>query len=141
MKILYTAQAQSTGEGRGGHVRTSDGLLEADLALPKEMGGEGGATNPEQLFAAGYAACFHSALKGVGRHTKTDVAGSVVSAEVGIGRGDGTGYGLAVTLTVDLPEVDRANAEQLIEQAHQICPYSNAVRGNIEVTQRLGQVR
>ncbi|WSA83467.1 organic hydroperoxide resistance protein [Micromonospora sp. NBC_01796] len=141
MQVLYTAEAQSTGEGRGGKVRTSDGTLEIDLAVPKEMGGEGGGSNPEQLFAAGYAACFHSALKLLGRRAKADVTGSVVTAEVGIGRGEGAGFGLAVTLVVDLPEIDRAAAEQLVEQAHQVCPYSNAVRGNIEVDLRLGQTR
>ncbi|MGW4465879.1 organic hydroperoxide resistance protein [Micromonospora sp. NPDC004704] len=141
MQVLYTAEAQSTGEGRGGKVRTSDGTLEIDLAVPKEMGGEGGGSNPEQLFAAGYAACFHSALKLLGRKAKADVTGSVVTAEVGIGRGEGAGFGLAVALVVDLPEIDRAAAEQLVEQAHQVCPYSNAVRGNIEVDLRLGQTR
>ncbi|MFK3982148.1 organic hydroperoxide resistance protein [Micromonospora sp. NPDC050397] len=141
MKVLYTAEAQSTGEGRGGRVRTSDGTLEIDLAVPKEMGGEGGGSNPEQLFAAGYAACFHSAIKLVGRRVKADVTGSAVNAEVGIGRADSGGFGLAVTLVVDLPEVDRADAEQLVEQAHQVCPYSNATRGNIEVVLRVGQAR
>ncbi|MFI6757775.1 organic hydroperoxide resistance protein [Micromonospora sp. NPDC050417] len=141
MQVLYTAEAQSTGEGRGGRVRTSDGTLEIDLAVPKEMGGEGGGSNPEQLFAAGYAACFHSAVKLVGRRVKADVTGSAVTAEVGLGRSDSGGFGLAVTLVVDLPELDRAGAEQLVEQAHQVCPYSNATRGNIEVTLRVGQTK
>ncbi|WP_329111395.1 organic hydroperoxide resistance protein [Micromonospora sp. NBC_01699] len=141
MQVLYSTQAQSTGEGRGGRVRTTDGTLEIDLAVPKEMGGEGGGSNPEQLFAAGYAACFHSALKLIGRKARADVTGSVVTAEVGLGRGDAGAFGLAVTLVVDLPEIDRATAEQLVEQAHQVCPYSNAVRGNVEVDLRLGQTR
>ncbi|MFF3854897.1 organic hydroperoxide resistance protein [Micromonospora sp. NPDC002575] len=133
MQVLYTANARATGDGRDGHVRTSDGTFELDLAIPKEMGGAGGAANPEQLFAAGYAACFHSALRVVARRAKADVTGSVVEAEVGIG-GDGSGgFGLTVALVVDLPAVHRAGAEQLVEQAHRVCPYSNATRGNVEV--------
>ncbi|KIR62088.1 MULTISPECIES: organic hydroperoxide resistance protein [Micromonospora] len=134
MQVLYTANARATGDGRDGHVRTSDGTFELDLAIPKEMGGAGGAANPEQLFAAGYAACFHSALRLVARRAKADVTGSVVDAEVGIGANGSGGFGLAVTLVVDLPAVPRPAAEQLVEQAHQVCPYSNATRGNIEVT-------
>ncbi|MFE9690002.1 organic hydroperoxide resistance protein [Micromonospora sp. NPDC005806] len=133
MQVLYTASAQATGDGRDGHVRTSDGTLELDLAIPKEMGGAGGAANPEQLFAAGYAACFHSALRLVARRAKADVSGSVVEAEVGIGPNGSGGFGLTVTLVVDLPAVERTAAEQLVAQAHQVCPYSNATRGNIEV--------
>ncbi|ADL47959.1 organic hydroperoxide resistance protein [Micromonospora aurantiaca] len=134
MQVLYTASARATGDGRDGHVRTSDGTVELDLAVPKEMGGAGGAANPEQLFAAGYAACFHSALRVVARQAKADVSGSVVEAEVGIGPNGSGGYGLAVTLVVDLPAVERAAAEQLVDAAHQVCPYSNATRGNVEVT-------
>ncbi|PWU49998.1 organic hydroperoxide resistance protein [Micromonospora globispora] len=133
MQVLYTASAQATGDGRDGHVRTSDGTLDLDLAIPKEMGGTGGAANPEQLFAAGYAACFHSALRLVARRAKADVAGSVVEAEVGIGPNGSGGFGLTVTLVVHLPAVERSAAEQLVAQAHQVCPYSNATRGNIEV--------
>jgi Ohr subfamily peroxiredoxin len=134
MQVLYTASARATGDGRDGQVRTSDGTLDLDLAIPKEMGGAGGAANPEQLFAAGYAACFHSALRLVARRARADVAGSVVEAAVGIGpNGDG-GFGLTVTLVVDLPAVEREAAEQLVAQAHQVCPYSNATRGNIAVT-------
>ncbi|MGW4292191.1 organic hydroperoxide resistance protein [Micromonospora chersina] len=134
MQVLYTASAQATGDGRDGHVRTSDGGLDLDLAIPKEMGGAGGATNPEQLFAAGYAACFHSALRVVARKARADVSNSVVEAEVGIGPNGSGGYGLAVTLVVDLPAVERSAAQQLVEAAHQVCPYSNATRGNIEVS-------
>ncbi|MBO4140586.1 organic hydroperoxide resistance protein [Micromonospora tulbaghiae] len=134
MQVLYTASARATGDGRDGHVRTSDGTVELDLAVPKEMGGAGGAANPEQLFAAGYAACFHSALRVVARQAKADVSGSVVEAEVGIGPNGSGGYGLAVTLVVDLPAVERAAAEQLVDAAHQVCPYSNATRGNVQVT-------
>ncbi|MEH0842400.1 organic hydroperoxide resistance protein [Micromonospora sp. CPCC 205711] len=133
MQVLYTASAQATGDGRDGHVRTSDGTLDLDLAIPKEMGGAGGAANPEQLFAAGYAACFHSALRLVARKAKADVSSSVVEAEVGIGPNGSGGFGLTVALVVDLPAVERAAAEQLVEAAHQVCPYSNATRGNIEV--------
>ena len=134
MQVLYTASARAPGDGRDGPVRTSDGTVELDLAVPKEMGGAGGAANPEQLFAAGYAACFHSALRVVARQAKADVSGSVVEAEVGIGPNGSGGYGLAVTLVVDLPAVERAAAEQLVDAAHQVCPYSNATRGNVEVT-------
>ncbi|GAB3079384.1 organic hydroperoxide resistance protein [Micromonospora schwarzwaldensis] len=133
MQVLYTASAKATGDGRDGHVRTSDGTVELDLAVPKEMGGAGGAANPEQLFAAGYAACFHSALRIVARQAKANVAGSVVEAEVGIGPNGSGGYGLTVTLVVDLPAVERSAAEKLVEAAHQVCPYSNATRGNVEV--------
>ncbi|MGV9764840.1 organic hydroperoxide resistance protein [Micromonospora tulbaghiae] len=141
MQVLYTASARATGDGRDGHVRTSDGTVELDLAVPKEMGGAGGAANPEQLFAAGYAACFHSALRVVARQAKADVSGSVVEAEVGIGPNGSGGYGLAVTLVVDLPAVERAAAEQLVEAAHQVCPYSNATRGNVEVTRTVREAR
>ena len=133
MKILYTAEATATGDGRDGKVRSSDGLIDTAVAVPAEMGGAGGATNPEQLFAAGYAACFHSALRVVARRAKADVDGSTVTARVGIGP-DGGGYGLAVTLRVGLPGVERSAAEQLVAAAHQVCPYSNATRGNIDVT-------
>ncbi|MEU8182755.1 organic hydroperoxide resistance protein [Micromonospora sp. NPDC049044] len=134
MQVLYTASATASGDGREGHVETSDGTFSLDLAAPKEMGGAGGAANPEQLFAAGYAACFHSALRLVGRQAKADVSDSVVSAEVGIGPNDNGGYGLTVQLVVDLPAVSREAAERIVERAHQVCPYSNATRGNIDVT-------
>lgn len=133
MKILYTATATATGAGRAGHVTSSDDVLDLDLVIPAEMGGPGGAgTNPEQLFAAGYAACFHSALQLVARQQKVSIAESSVTGEVGIGP-DGTGYGLAVTLTVALPGVETARAEELVATAHQVCPYSNATRGNVDV--------
>jgi osmotically inducible protein OsmC len=131
-KILYTAEALSTGDGRSGHVTTSDKQLDLDLAPPTEMGGSGDGTNPEQLFASGYAACFHSALRVVARRAKADVAGSSVTARVGIGP-EGAGYGLAVTLAVALPNVPAEQAQQLADAAHQVCPYSNATRGNIPV--------
>jgi Ohr subfamily peroxiredoxin len=132
-KILYTAEAHSTGDGRSGHVTTSDKRLDLDLAPPVEMGGNGEGTNPEQLFASGYAACFHSALRVVGRRQKVDIEGSEVTAQVGIGP-EGAGYGLAVTLQVHLPNVPADQAQQVADAAHQVCPYSNATRGNIPVT-------
>ncbi len=134
MEVLYTATAHATGDGRNGHAVTDDGILDLDLRIPKEMGGQGGATNPEELFAVGYAACFHSALKAVARPKHQDVNGSVVSASVSIGQIEGGGFGLAVELDVEIPGVDRAVAEELTAAAHQVCPYSNATRGNIEVT-------
>jgi osmotically inducible protein OsmC len=134
MDIVYTAIATATGEGRQGHSRSSDGVLDVDLAVPQEMGGPGGATNPEQLFAAGYAACFHSALKSVARAEKASFSDSAVTAEVGIGSNGQGGYGLAVTLHVELGGIDQAAGEALVEKAHQVCPYSNATRGNVEVT-------
>src|SRR5687768_14960205 len=134
MNAVYTAVATATGDGRNGHTRSSDGLVDHDLATPKEMGGPGGATNPEQLFAAGYAACFHSAMKVVATREKADVTGSEVSASVGLGMTPAGGFGLAVELDVSLPALDRAAAEALVAKAHEVCPYSNATRGNVEVT-------
>ena len=134
MSAVYTAVATATGEGRNGHTRTDDGLIDLDLAVPKEMGGPGGGANPEQLFAAGYAACFHGALKLVARQQKAAFADSAVTAEVGIGPNDAGGFGLEITLHVELGGLDQATAEQLVEAAHQVCPYSNATRGNVPVT-------
>jgi osmotically inducible protein OsmC len=134
MDALYTATAHATGDGRNGHARTDDGVLDLDLKIPKEMGGPGGATNPEQLFAAGYAACFHSALKVVAAKDKLDVSDTEVSATVSIGVLPSGGFGLAVELDVHAPNLDQAAAESLVAAAHQVCPYSNATRGNIEVT-------
>jgi osmotically inducible protein OsmC len=141
MEALYTAQALATGEGRDGHVTSSDGTIDLDLAVPKEMGGAGGAANPEQLFAAGYAACFHSALRVVARKAEADVTGSTVQARVGIGPTGAGGYGLTVALAVELPEVDAVTAAQLVEQAHQVCPYSAATRGNVDVTLTVEETR
>jgi lipoyl-dependent peroxiredoxin len=134
VKALYTAEALATGEGRDGHGRTSDGKLDLDLATPPELGGSGNGTNPEQLFAVGYAACFHSALRLVARAEKADVSDSAVGARVSLGQIDGGGFGLAVELEVTLPNLDHAEAQRLTEKAHQVCPYSNATRGNIDVT-------
>lgn len=133
VKPLYTAQAVAVG-GREGHVRSEDGLLDVDLEPPVEMGGPGGATNPEELFAAGYAACFQSALQVVARRKKVSVDGSTVSAKVTIGTIGAGGFGLAVVLDVHVPDLDDATVDELIHAAHEVCPYSNATRGNIEVT-------
>ncbi|MBG0854841.1 organic hydroperoxide resistance protein [Streptomyces spinoverrucosus] len=132
MDALYTAVATAT-HGREGRAVSSDGRLDLQLAIPAEMGGSGQGTNPEQLFAAGYSACFASALGLVGRQAKVDVSEAAVTAEVGIGK-QGEGFALAVTLRVELPDtVDEATGRKLVEQAHQVCPYSNATRGNIPV--------
>jgi len=134
MRTLYTAEALATGEGRDGHGRSSDGVLDVTLHTPKELGGPGGGTNPEQLFAVGYAACFHSALRLVARRQNADVSDSAVGARVSLGSNDDGGFGLAVELEITLPNVDHETAQQLTEAAHQVCPYSNATRGNIDVT-------
>jgi Ohr subfamily peroxiredoxin len=133
MDVLYTAEATARG-GRDGEVVSEDGVLDLTLSPPKEVGGPGGDhTNPEQLFAAGYAACFHSALKLVGGKDKLDMSTSEISARVSLGR-DGEAFGLAVTLLGRMPGLDQAQAQALMERAHQVCPYSRATRGNIEVT-------
>ncbi|XPE05275.1 organic hydroperoxide resistance protein [Arthrobacter sp. N1] len=134
MSALYTAVATATGDGRNGEARTDDGQLAVDLAVPKEMGGAGGATNPEQLFAVGYAACFHSALKLVAGRSKAKISDTAVTAEVSINPTDGGGFQLAVALHAEIGGVDQETADSLVEQAHQVCPYSNATRGNIDVT-------
>ncbi|MFI6513162.1 organic hydroperoxide resistance protein [Streptosporangium sp. NPDC050855] len=131
MSTLYTAIA--TANGREGRAVSSDGRLDVALAPPKELGGSGEGTNPEQLFAAGYAACFASALQLVGRRHKADVSEASVTAEVGLVP-SGEGFGLAVTLRVELPDALHGEAgTALVEAAHQVCPYSNATRGNIPV--------
>lgn len=138
-KIVYTATATATG-GREGKIRSSDGVLEAALAVPKEMGGPGGAlTNPEQLFAAGYAACFEGAVRLVAKEAKVSVGPEThVTAHVGVGPREAGGFGLAVTLDVHLDGVDAAEAEKLAQAAHeQICPYSHATRGNVDVQIRV----
>ncbi|MDU4056234.1 MAG: organic hydroperoxide resistance protein [Pseudomonas oryzihabitans] len=133
MNILYTASATSTG-GRDGRSISSDKVLDVQLSTPKELGGAGGAgTNPEQLFAAGYSACFIGALKFVGAKEKIAVPADVsVTAQVGIGPIP-TGFALDVELVISLPGLERAVAEELVEKAHQVCPYSNATRGNVDV--------
>lgn len=134
MKTLYTAEALASGEGRDGSARTKDGKLDVSLASPVELGGSGQGTNPEQLFAAGYAACFHSALRVVGRQAKADLTDSAVAAKIHFGAlEDRTGYGLAAELEIALPALDRDTAEDLMAKAHSICPYSNVTRGNMDV--------
>jgi Ohr subfamily peroxiredoxin len=133
MSILYTAEATAVG-GRDGGVKSADGVLDLQLAIPKEMGGPGGAkTNPEELFAAGYSACFLSALKLVASRDKVNVHDAAVTARVGIGPNDAGGFGLEVELDVVLPKAELAAAEAVVRAAHQVCPYSNATRGNIPV--------
>jgi len=137
-KILYTAHAHTTG-GRDGRSVSDDGLLDVKLAVPKVMGGGGGATNPEQLFAAGYSACFMGALKHVAGAKKLPVpADASIDASVSIGPIP-QGFGIAAKLVVNLPGMDRGTAQELVHAAHQVCPYSNATRGNIEVELVLGQ--
>ncbi|WP_136418371.1 MULTISPECIES: organic hydroperoxide resistance protein [Oxalobacteraceae] len=134
MQILYKAQATATG-GRDGRAVSSDKKLDARLSTPKELGGPGGeGTNPEQLFAAGYSACFLSAMKFVAMHAKIPLpADAAVTAEVGIGPNGNGGFGLAADLRVALPGMDQETAQTLVNKAHEVCPYSNATRGNIDV--------
>jgi len=135
MTVLYSTQATATG-GRTGSARTADGAFEVTLVTPKELGGPGGAgNNPEQLFAAGYSACFLGAIKFVAAQKKVKVSDeSTVTAQVGIGpRPDGTGFGLEVALTVTLPGIDRETGQALVDQAHIVCPYSHATRNGLDV--------
>jgi len=137
MKTLYTAVATATDKGRNGHARTDDGKLDLQLSTPKGMGGDDGeGTNPEQLFAAGYAACFANAMRSAARRDGAEdvVDGATVTARVDIGALGKGRFGLAVELEIDLPGLGQDAAEDLVERAHQRCPYSNATRGNIEVT-------
>ena len=137
MSVLYTAEATARG-GREGRVRSSDGALNLELSIPKELGGPGGvATNPEQLFAAGFAACFENAIRLVARRTRVPIGHASVTARVGIGPKDGGGYQLSVELHAQLPELDRDVALELLDAAHLVCPYSNAVRGNVDVVVEL----
>lgn len=132
-KQLYTAHATAIG-GREGSVKTDDGKLALDVALPPALGGKGGnGTNPEQLFAAGYAACFGSALSFVAQKQKVNIGQVQIDAHVTIGVLASGGFGLAVVLTATLPDLERAQAEALVAAAHEVCPYSNATRGNIQV--------
>jgi lipoyl-dependent peroxiredoxin len=132
--ILYTAEAHVTGGRAEGHGRTSDGALEVDLRLPSEMGGEGGGTNPEQLFAVGYAACFEGALGVIARRAKAEAGDVAIDSKVTLTPNAERGFDLGVQLDVSLPSVsDIEVAKQLVSSAHKVCPYSNATRGNIEV--------
>lgn len=134
-RVLYTADATVTGGRTNGHGRTNDGVLDVQLRAPKEMGGEGGGTNPEQLFAVGYAACFESALGVIGRRERVEVGDVSIDSRVSLLPTEDRGFKLAVELDVTLPQVpDAEQAAQLVAAAHQVCPYSNATRGNIDVT-------
>jgi osmotically inducible protein OsmC len=132
-KTIYTAEANVTGGRAEGHGRTSDGALDVQLRLPEEMGGQGGGTNPEQLFAVGYAACFESALGAVARRERAEVGAVSIDSHVSLQPTPERGFKLAVELDVTLPEVEDAEAVKLVQAAHHVCPYSNATRGNIEV--------
>jgi lipoyl-dependent peroxiredoxin len=134
LTVLYTARATATG-GRNGHTQSSDGLVSVDLSIPKAMGGPGrpNTTTPEDLFAAGYAACFGSAAEYVARMKKLPVKSIDVTADVSIGTRAAGGFGLAAKLTVTIPDLGREQAEALVAEAHQVCPYSNATRGNMDV--------
>jgi osmotically inducible protein OsmC len=132
--VKYSTEATATG-GRDGHARTQDGRLDVNLSTPKELGGAGGeGSNPEQLFAAGYSACFIGALKVAGQQLKVKLPDDVsVTAKVGIGPRAEGGFGITADLTVSLPGIERDQAQKLVDAAHQICPYSNATRGNVDV--------
>jgi len=131
VKVLYTAEATVTGGREEGHASTPDGALDVQLRAPQELGGAGGGTNPEQLFAAGYAACFGSSLLFFAARREIDISDSTVTARVGLGPDDAGGMGISVELHVDLPGVDEATARKLIRSADKGCPYSRATRGNI----------
>ena len=130
---LYTAEALSVGDARNGQAYLADRSIDLKMSVPKEMGGAGDGANPEQLFALGYAACFHSALKLVAGKDKADTTDSAVGARVSIGSNDNGGFQLAVVLEVSIPNVSLDQAQELADAAHQVCPYSNATRGNIDV--------
>jgi Ohr subfamily peroxiredoxin len=133
-KALYTAEAHVTGGRAEGHGRSSDGALEVDLRLPKEMGGQGGGTNPEELFAVGYAACFEGALGTVARRNKQEAGDVAIDSKVSLITTEERGFTVAVELHVTLPSIaDAAEAVDLVRSAHKVCPYSNATRGNIDV--------
>jgi lipoyl-dependent peroxiredoxin len=134
-KILYTAEATVTGGRAEGHGRTSDGQVDVQLRLPSEMGGQGGGTNPEQLFAIGYAACFEGALGVVARREKAEAGDASIDSKVSLLPNENKGFDLAVELDVTLPQVtDPEEAKRIVAAAHEVCPYSNATRGNIDVT-------
>lgn len=138
MKVLYTAKAEAKG-GRDGYFKVLDGNLEGQLTMPKSMGGAGGtAANPEQLFAAGYSACFASAVKHVAMTQKLTIEPPIVTAEVSLGTDD-KGFGLSTKLTLVIPGLDAAKTQELLEKAHQVCPYSRATRGNMPVELAVGE--
>ena len=134
MTTLYSTRVAASG-GRHGFIKSEDGLLDLKLALPPQLGGKGGATNPEQLFAGGYAACFENALLRVGREANHRFADNDVEvvAEIGLSRNEADAFVLSAALTVTIAGIDQDTAEKLVQDAHAICPYSNAIRGNVEV--------
>jgi Ohr subfamily peroxiredoxin len=132
-KVIYTAEAHVTGGRADGHGRTSDGQVEVDLRLPTEMGGQGGGTNPEQLFAIGYAACFEGAIGAVARRQKLEAGDVAIDSKVSLSPGPERTFVLSVELDVTLPSVEGDAAVELVREAHKVCPYSNATRGNIDV--------
>ena len=135
MKVMYTAEVTTVG-ARHGHASSSDGLIDMDLARPVEMGGTGKATNPEQLFGAAYSACFGGAVEYNAQQKKIKTGEITVKSRVSLGRfdaGEGEGFGIKVDLDVTLPEMEQADAQELVAWAHRTCPYSNATRGNVEV--------
>lgn len=132
-KVIYTAEAHVTGGRVDGHGRTSDGALEVDLRTPTEMGGEGGGTNPEQLFAVGYAACFEGALAAVARRKKLETGDVGIDSKVMLVTGEERSFTIAVELAVRLPSLEEEAAVELVAAAHKVCPYSNATRGNIDI--------
>ncbi len=132
-KALYTAEAHVTGGRANGHGRTGDGALEVDLRLPEEMCGQGGGTNPEELFAVGYAACFEGALGTVARRSKQETGDVAIDSKVSLVTTEQRAFTIAVELHVTLPSMDSGEAVELVRAAHQVCPYSNATRGNIDV--------
>jgi osmotically inducible protein OsmC len=133
MKVLYTAEATVTGGRDRGHGRTGDGALDVQLRSPAELGGEGGGTNPEQLFAVGYAACFEGAITTVARRQKVDADDVSIESKVSLGPREDRSFTIAVELDVTLPGLDDDQAAEIVEAAHHVCPYSNATRGNIDV--------
>jgi osmotically inducible protein OsmC len=132
MKALYTATARTHG-GRNGHVETSDGLLRLDLAMPKELGGQGGGTNPEELFAAGYAACFETAMRHVANSQKIPLQNSSILSQVSLYPTADQGFNLGIEMHIHIQGLNQTDAEKLVAKAHKVCPYSNAIHGNIQV--------
>jgi lipoyl-dependent peroxiredoxin len=134
-KVVYTAEATVTGGREEGHGKTTDGALDVQLRLPNEMGGNGGGTNPEQLFAVGYAACFEGALGVVGRRERAEIGDASIDSKVSLITTEERGFNVAVELNVTLPSVpDAEEAKRIVAEAHKVCPYSNATRGNVDVT-------
>lgn len=132
-EAIYTAEATSSGGGRDGRVRTSDGIIDQDLKMPPALGGPGGATNPEQLFAAAYATCFHGAMRLVAKNKGVTVPDdATIDAAVSLSPDD-TSFAISAVITAHLPGLDQAQADELVEGAHQVCPYSKATRGNVDV--------